>query len=75
MAMLELARSGGLGDFKVLVQSKNIDAAALTGLSEASLGWKERLMTLPLPRLGSDHLSLLNARYPHSYHDYQQEQI
>ena len=75
MAMLELARSGGLGDFKVLVQSKNIDTAALTGFSEASLGWKERLMTLPLPRLGSDHLSLLNARYPYSYHDYQQEQI
>jgi SAM-dependent MidA family methyltransferase len=66
MAMLELARPGGMGDFKVLVQSKNVANPSLTGLVGASRAWEERLANLPLPLLGSDHLRLMEARYPHT---------
>ena len=65
MAMLELARPGGMGDFKVLIQSKNVASPAITGVHGASTQWKERLAGLSLPLLDADHLSLMEARYPH----------
>ncbi len=66
MAMLELARAGGMGDFKVLVQGKNVDASAITGVRGASAEWMDRLERLPLPLLDAKHLSLMEARYPHT---------
>ncbi len=66
MAMLELARAGGMGDFKVLVQSKNVAASAITGVLGASAEWKDRLERLPLPLLDDQHLPLMEARYPHT---------
>ena len=67
MAMLELARPGGMGDFKVLVQSKNVDIPAMTGVHGASDEWRERVagLPLPLPLRDGEHLSLMEARYPH----------
>ena len=65
MAMLELARPGGMGEFKVLVQTKNVDSPAFTGVHGQSTQWEERLATLPQPLLDDDHLSLMAARYPH----------
>ncbi len=66
MALLELARPGGMGDFKVLVQSKNVGDPGITGVHGASDQWRERLAGLPLPLLDADHLSLMEARYPHT---------
>ncbi|MCZ6789652.1 MAG: SAM-dependent methyltransferase [Chloroflexi bacterium] len=66
MGMLELGRAGGMGEFKVLVQSKGIDEARLTGLEGGSSAWSRRLEELPLPLLGEEHLKLMEARYPHT---------
>ena len=66
MGMLELGRAGGMGEFKVLVQSKGMDEARLTGLEGGSLAWARRLEELPLPLLGAGHLKLMEARYPHT---------
>ncbi|MSQ21716.1 MAG: SAM-dependent methyltransferase [Dehalococcoidia bacterium] len=70
MAMLDLARAGGMGDFKVLVQSKNIAASAIFGVQGASAEWKDRLERLPLPLLDDQHLALMEARYPHAAHSW-----
>ena len=66
MAMLDLARPGGMGDFKVLLQGKGVDTAALTGVHGASDFWTERLAGLPLPLLDETHISVMGARYPHA---------
>ena len=66
MGMLELARLGGMGDFKVLVQSKNVAAPCVTGVQGASNEWRDRVNSLPLPLLGEEHLSLMEAKYPHT---------
>ena len=66
MGMLELGRAGGMGEFKVLVQSKGIHRARLTGLEGGSSAWSRRLEELPLPLLGEEHLKLMEARYPHT---------
>lgn len=66
MGMLELARPGGMGEFKVLVQSKGVDGSGLTGISRPSETWKERAAALPVPLLAREHLPLMRARYPHA---------
>ena len=66
MAMLEIARQGGMGDFKVLVQSKGVPKTRLTGLEGPSPAWKKRLARLPLPLLDARHLAVMAARYPHT---------
>ncbi len=66
MAMLDLARPGGMGDFKVLVQGKGVDTATLTGTRGHSDAWKERLSDLPLPLLDDARISVMDARYPHA---------
>jgi SAM-dependent MidA family methyltransferase len=66
MGMLELARTEGMGKFKVLFQSKGVDAPEITGCHGARDEWKERLPRLPLPLLNDDHLSLMRAKYPHA---------
>ncbi|MCL0043929.1 SAM-dependent methyltransferase [Dehalococcoidia bacterium] len=70
MAMLELARPGGMGDFKVLLQSKNVDINALTGVYGSSDHWDERLDELPLPLRDNDNLPLMEAKYPHTQQDW-----
>ena len=60
--MVDLVRAGGLGDFKVLVQSKNVEAAGLWGL-EPSDQALELADCLPVPLLAAQHLNLLSGRY------------
>ncbi|MBI2171541.1 MAG: SAM-dependent methyltransferase [Chloroflexi bacterium] len=71
MAMLELARRGGMGDFRVLIQSKGVPPARLTGLEGPAPAWKERMVPLPLPLLDGLHLDLMAARYPHAAQDFE----
>ena len=66
MGMLELARAGGMGEFKVLVQCKGVDAPEIAGSHGATDEWKERLAGLPLPLIDDDHLDLMRAKYPHA---------
>ena len=72
MAMLELARPGGMGDFKVLVQRKGTACHRLSSVHGASQEWEQRVRGLPLPRLSSQHVDLLSARYPHASEDWEQ---
>jgi SAM-dependent MidA family methyltransferase len=61
--MVDLARTGGFGDFKVLAQGKGVGQPALWGFQpgpEAAALARE----LPVPLLTSQHLSLLEGRYP-----------
>ena len=60
--MVDIVRAGGLGDFKVLVQSKNVKAAGLWGL-EPSGQALELADSLPAPLLTAQHLDLLSGRY------------
>jgi len=61
--MLDLVRPGGLGDFKVLAQGKNVGSPVLWGLekSRESAGLVE---SLPAPVLTDRHLSLPDGRFP-----------
>ena len=61
--MLDLVRPGGLGDFKVLVQGKNVGRPALWGL-ELSGETKSLVESLAAPMLTDRHLSLPDGRYP-----------
>ena len=72
MAMLELARPGGMGDFKVLAQHKGTACHRLSGVYGASQEWGPRVRELPLPRLSRQHVDLLAARYPHASEDWEQ---
>ncbi len=58
-----LIRPGGLGDFKVLVQGKNVGRPALWGL-EQSPESTVFVENLPVPVLTGRHLSLTDGRYP-----------
>lgn len=61
--MLDLARPGGLGDFKVLAQGKNVGQPALWGFKPAAEA-ATLAEQLPVPLLTPQHLSLLEGRYP-----------
>ncbi len=61
--MLDLVRPGGLGDFKVLAQGKNVGRPALWGL-EQSPETKVLVERMPAPVLTDRHLSLPDGRYP-----------
>ena len=63
--MLEIARPGGLGDFKVLVQSKNVERPVLWCF-EPSEEAVEMAQKKPVPLLRTDHIPLAEARYPHA---------
>ncbi len=67
--MLDLVRVGGLGDFKVLAQSKNVGHPALWGFNDTgeALAMTERL---PAPVLSDRHLRVAEARYPHLAPEY-----
>ena len=61
--ILDLVRPGGLGDFKVLIQGKNVGSPALWGL-EQSAEATALVEGLPVPLLADRHLSLPDGRYP-----------
>ena len=61
--MLDLARPGGLGDFKVLVQAKGVSRAGLWGF-RPSIEASTLADQVPVPLLTPQHLSLLEGRYP-----------
>ncbi|MFB3120438.1 MAG: class I SAM-dependent methyltransferase [Stenotrophomonas maltophilia] len=66
--ILDLARIGGLGDFKVLAQGKNVGKPSLWGFNsvpdQAHQGGSARPEGLPVPLLTRDHLPFLEGRYP-----------
>lgn len=68
MAMLELVRPEGFGNFKVLAQGKGLGRVALSGFAEAN-PVRERLARLlpelPVPLLTDVHAPLLAGKYPH----------
>ena len=61
--ILDLVRPGGLGDFKVLAQGKNVGRPVLWGL-EQSPEATALVDNLPVPVLTGRHLSLPDGRYP-----------
>jgi hypothetical protein len=63
--MLDLVRPGGLGEFVVLAQGKNVLQPELWGFGPLpdALALAEKL---PVPLLTPDHLRLLEGRYPHA---------
>ncbi len=65
MGILDLARAGGMGDFKVLMQGKKVGAPSLWGVdgSDEAAGI---LDGLPLPLRSESHIPLLEGRYPHA---------
>ena len=61
--MRELAKPGGLGDFKVMAQGKNVEKLELWGFSPSEQAQDmAALMPPPIPAAG--HLDLLAGRYP-----------
>ncbi len=63
MGMLQLIRPVGMGDFKVLVQAKDVPDAPLWGVQpSAELGSLAQLLDPPL--LTDRHVPLLQGRYP-----------
>jgi SAM-dependent MidA family methyltransferase len=71
--IVDLVRVGGFGDFKVLVQGKNVGKPKLWGFDPAPdqdqegdlvEGGLARPEGLPVPLLTSDHLPFLEGRYP-----------
>ncbi len=62
--MLDLAGAGGLGDFKVLAQGKNVEHPALWGFNATGEAWAIAEQ-LSVPLLSDLHLRVAEARYPH----------
>ena len=69
MGMLDLVKTGGMGDFKVLAQAKGLrQGVALAGFSpDGALRGRDRTAWEfpPTPLLSSEHLDLMAGRYPH----------
>ena len=63
MALRELVKPGGLGDFRVLVQQRAVDIEDLAQITPKRSSFGEG--GLPVPLLGPRHLSLMRGRYPH----------
>ena len=61
--MRELAKPGGLGDFKVMAQGKNTGKPELWGFSLSEQA-QNMAAQMPLPRPTQVHLDLLTGRYP-----------
>ena len=64
MGMLEIARPGGMGDFRVLAQGKGVGIAPLWGFQPFSESG-DALQGLPAPLLGGRHTPVMEGRYPH----------
>lgn len=69
MGMLELAKPGGMGDFRVLAQARGLeDGVELLGFSARSplrVGTPDERKLPPAPLLSTEHLDLMAGRYPH----------
>ncbi len=68
MAMRELAKPSGLGDFLVLAQGKGAGVPSLHGFAQESgtRRWLESQGAgLHVPLLGPRHMPLLQGKYPH----------
>ena len=68
MALQNLWRPDGLGDFKVLVQGKGVPTEELDGLNPSSPHQSLSLASPPglaVPLLHEEHIPLLAGRYPH----------
>ncbi len=63
MGMLQLIRPRGMGDFKVLIQGKNVPEARLWGL-QTSPELADLVHRLDPPILTAQHVPLLQGRYP-----------
>ena len=61
VGMLELVKSPGLGDFKVLVQEKNTGASDAAQLSPGT----SEIEATDVPLLRPEHMKLMESRYPH----------
>jgi len=67
-SMLELIREVGMGNFKVLIQSRGVAAARLYGIVPDNEGKKvlqanEKALDIPL--LQEDHMPLFQVKYPY----------
>ena len=71
MGMLEIARPGGMGEFKVLAQGKGVGTPPLLGFGP-SAELMSTLTELPVPLLTPDHMPLLAGRYPHLAFDWEE---
>ena len=71
MAVRDLLKLDGLGNFRVLIQAKGSPAAqpACLGRDEAETATALKRLD-PLPKLSPQHLDLLAARYPHQARDW-----
>ncbi len=69
MGMLELAKPGGMGDFRVMAQTKGLEEGVeLLGFSPDGVmrkGTPEGSGLPSAPLLSSQHLDLMAGRYPH----------
>ncbi len=74
MAMLDIVRPAGMGDFKVLVQGKGVGAGSLWGY-EPSPELEDALRGLPVPLLTPNHISLLEGRYPHLAAEWEDQRV
>ncbi len=63
MGMRDLAKPGGLGDFRVIAQGKNVGQPALWGFSSPERA-QDIAAQMPLPVPAAVHLDLLAGRYP-----------
>jgi SAM-dependent MidA family methyltransferase len=66
--LVDLARPGGLGDFKVLVQAKNLGQPRLWGFEHSNEA-ADFINSLPVPLLTPQHISLLEGRYPQAEYE------
>lgn len=66
-AMLELIRPEGMGDFKVLIQGKDVNVMPLYGLTPNNEKVRElraRKAEINFPLLTQEHAPLMSAKYP-----------
>ena len=76
MAIRELVRPDGMGDFKVLAQGKGVPDARLYGFSPVGALHQRlhaQLDTMELPEPTADHARILEAKYPHLAYDFQDQ--
>ena len=72
MGMLDLLRPEGLGGFKVLAQAVGVGSPSLQGFHPSDAwrqGLEARMARWPVPRTSSQHIPLLEGRYPHASFD------
>ena len=72
MGMLDLLRPEGLGGFKVLAQGVGVGSPPLQGLRPSDAWTRDlesRMARWPVPLAASQHVPLLEGRYPHAAFD------